>query len=199
MYVFQINTATLLIDTVANYDGFISGFPPTCCGTTFMHAYLAANGKIYLTSGNGVQHLHEINYPDSAGLACDVQQHAINLGVWHFRSVPNHPNYNLGPVVASICDTLNIIGITEQHHDFKFSISPNPTNDGYIKLVYLLPQNKSGKFEVYNMTGQLVFEMNLPPWSTLQFVKLPELSSGVYTCVVKSGYERAATKLVMMR
>ena len=187
----------MAIDTVATFDGFISGFPPSCCGTTFMHEYLAANGKIYLTSGNGVQHLHEINYPDSAGLACDVQQHAISLGVWSFWSVPNHPNYNLGPVLGSICDS--ITSIAEIKHNFKFSISPNPTSDGYIKLVYLLPQNKHGVFEVYNMTGQLVYKMNLPPWSTLQFVKLPELSSGVYTCVISSGYERVGRKLVFMK
>ena len=113
--------------------------------------------------------------------------------------MPNHPNYNLGPVVGSVCDSLNIIGIKELKHDFKFSISPNPTSDGYIKLVYLLPQNKYGVFEVYNVTGQLVYKMNLPPWSTLQFVKLPEFSNGVYTCVIRSGYERSATKLVLMQ
>ena len=197
--IFQLNIDSMTIDTIALYDGFISGAPPNCCQTSFAFEYLAANGKIYLTSGSGVQHLHEINYPDSTGLACDVQQHAINLGVWHFRSVPNHPNYNLGPVVGSVCDSLNIIGIEELKHDFKFSISPNPTSDGYIKLVYLLPQNKNGVFEVYNITGQLVYKRNLPPWSTLQFVQLPELSNGVYTCVIKSGYERVGRKLVFMK
>ncbi|MBK7682020.1 MAG: T9SS type A sorting domain-containing protein [Bacteroidetes bacterium] len=160
--------------------------------------YLAANGKIYITSGSGVQHLHEMNFPDSAGLACDVQQHAINLGYAQQRAVPNHPNYNLGPVVGSVCDTLSV-GIQEIKHDFKFSISPNPTSDGYIKLMYLLPQNKPGGFEVYDMTGQLVYKMNLPAWSTLQMVKLPELSNGVYTCVVRSGYEWVGRKLVVMR
>ncbi|MBK7966254.1 MAG: T9SS type A sorting domain-containing protein [Bacteroidetes bacterium] len=183
------------MNTVAIYDGF--SFPIPAAATTFMDEYLAANGKIYLTSGNGVQHLHEINYPDSAGLACDVQQDAVSLGVWHFRAVPNHPNYNLGPVVGSVCDS--ITSIAEIKHDFLFSISPNPTSDEYIKLVYLLPQNKAGVFEVYNMTGQLVYKMNLPPWSTLQFVKLPELSNGVYTCVIRSGYERVGKKLVFMK
>ncbi|MBK7966104.1 MAG: T9SS type A sorting domain-containing protein [Bacteroidetes bacterium] len=194
---YQINVNTLIIDTVAIYDGF--SFPIPSAVTNFGGQYLAANGKIYLTANGSAQHIHEINNPDSTGLACDVQQHAINLGVWHFRSVPNHPNYNLGPVVGSACDTLTIIGIEELKHDFKFNISPNPTSDGYIKLVYLLPQNKQGVFEVYNMTGQRVYEMNLPPWSTLQFVQLPELSNGVYTCVVRSGYERVGKKLVIIR
>ncbi|MFN0188371.1 MAG: T9SS type A sorting domain-containing protein [Bacteroidia bacterium] len=197
IYVFQINITTLLVNTVAIYDGF--SFPIPSAATTFWAQYLAANGKIYITSGNGVQHLHEINFPDSAGLACDVQQHAVSLGVWHFRTVPNHPNYNLGPVIGSVCDSLSIIGIEEQQHDFKLSISPNPTSDGSIKLIYLLPQNKNGVFEVYNITGQLVYKMNLPPWSTLQIIQLPELCNGVYTCVVKSEYERVGRKLVVMK
>jgi hypothetical protein len=139
-----------------------------------------------------------MNYPDSIGLACDIQQHVIDLGSYqHLRAVPNHPNYNLGPVVGSLCDTLT--SISEIKHDFKFSLSPNPTSDGYIKLAYLLPQNKNGVFEVYNVTGQRVYEMNLPAWSTLQIVKIPELSNGVYTCVIRSGYERDGRKLVLMK
>ena len=49
------------------------------------------------------------------------------------------------------------------------------------------------------MTGQLVYKMNLPPWSTLQYVDLPGLSAGVYTAVVRSGYERSAKKLTIIR
>jgi Secretion system C-terminal sorting domain len=195
-YIFQINTSTLSVDTVATYDGF--SFPIPIAATTFWAQYLAANGKIYLTSGNGVQHLHEINYPDSAGLACDVQQHAVSLGVWHFRAVPNHPNYNLGPVVGSVCDTLSV-GLVEVTHDFHFSIAPNPVSDEWVKLTYLLPQNKAGVLEVYDLTGQQVFSLQLPPWSTLQYVQLPELSNGLYTCVIRSGAGRVAKKMVVMR
>ena len=196
--VFQINTTSFTVDTVAYYDGFISPPNSTCCATTFWNMYLAANGKIYITSGSGVQHLHEMNYPDSAGLACDVQQHAINLGYAQLRAVPNHPNYNLGPVVGSVCDTLGV-GIPELAHDFHFSIAPNPVSDGWIKLTYLLPQNQSGVLEVYSLTGQKVYSQTLPPWSTLQFVHLPNLEAGIYTAVIISGKERSAKKLVVMK
>jgi hypothetical protein len=88
--IFQIYTDSLTVDTVASYDGFISPPGQTCCATSFFNMYLAANAKIYITSGSSVQHLHEMNYPDSAGLACDVQQHAIDLGSYlHLRAVPN--------------------------------------------------------------------------------------------------------------
>ncbi|MBP6511630.1 MAG: T9SS type A sorting domain-containing protein [Bacteroidia bacterium] len=195
--IFQLNIDSMSIDTVALYDGFISGAPPNCCQTSFMFEYLAANGKIYITSGSSVQHIHEINYPDSAGLACDVQQHAISLGVWSFRAVPNHPNYNLGPVVGSLCDTLSV-GIEEQQYDFHFGISPNPTESGNVKIVYLLPQNKSGDLSVYSITGQLVYKQHLPPWSSLQLLDLSDISGGIYTCVLSSETYRTAKKLVVI-
>jgi hypothetical protein len=116
----------------------------------------------------------------------------------HLRAVPNHPNYNLGPVVGSVCDTLSV-GLAEPAHDFRFSISPNPVSDGVVKLTYLLPQNKAGVLEVFDLTGQRVYSQQLPPWSTLQFVQLPELSNGLYTCVIRSGDEKTAKKLVVMR
>ncbi|MBL0340261.1 MAG: hypothetical protein IPP71_04655 [Bacteroidetes bacterium] len=125
--IFQIDVDNLTVDTVATYDGFISPVGFSCCATTFFSMYLAANGKIYVTSGSGVQHLHEINYPDSAGIACDVQQHAINLGYAQLRAVPNHPNYYLGCDTTSSCACLTT-GINEvTSHDFNFSVSLTPT------------------------------------------------------------------------
>ncbi len=196
--IYQIDTDSLTIDTVASYDGFISPPGQTCCATSFWNMYLAANGKIYITSGSSVQHLHEINFPDSVGLACDVQQHAIDLGSYlHNRAVPNHPNYNLGPVIGSVCDTLSV-GIEEQEYDFHFGISPNPTESGLVKFVYLLPQNKSGELSVYSIMGQLVHKQYLSPWSSLQHIDLSDMSSGIYTCVLTSGTHRTAKKLVVI-
>ena len=196
IHVFQINTDSLTVDTVAFYDGFIS--PPTlsCCATTFWNMYLAANGKIYITSGSGVQHLHEMNYPDSAGVACDVQQHSISLGYAQLRTVPNHPNYNLGPVVGSVCDTLGV-GIEEHQHDFHFGISPNPVTNGMVKIIYLLPQNQSGELAIFNITGQVVYRQHLPPWSTIQYMDVSHLGGGVYSCVIRSGSEQVVKKLVV--
>jgi hypothetical protein len=139
-----------------------------------------------------------MNYPDSAGTACDVQQHNINLGIWNFRSVPNHPNYYLGPVTGSLCDSLNL-GVSENSsHDFRFSLSPNPTN-GNFQIMYLLPQNRSGVFEVYDVHGRKVYKQNLPPWSTLQWITLPEVSEGIYSGVIKSGVEIASKKIVLIK
>jgi hypothetical protein len=198
-HIFQIDTDNLSVDTVATYDGFISPIGSSCCATTFWNMYLAANGKIYITSGSGVQHIHEINYPDSAGIACDVQQHAIDLGYAQLRSVPNHPNYYLGCDTTLGCPCLTT-GIEEHgSHEFRFNVAPNPTS-GSFKITYLLPQNQPGKLEVFDINGRRIYEMNLPHWSTMQEVNLPKsISSGVYNCVINSGAERGSTKVVVYR
>jgi hypothetical protein len=197
-HIFQINTNTFFVDTIATYDGFYSPYT-WCCQTSFFNMYLAANGKIYITSGSGVQHIHEMNYPDSAGTACDLQQHAINLGTWSFRAVPNHPNYYLGCDTTSGCPCLDNTGITEvAGHNFKFAVSPNPTT-GNIKIVYLLPQNKKGLFEVFDVMGKKVFSYVLPPWSTLQNFDLRFLGGGVYNCVITCNNYRTTKKLAIIK
>ncbi|MBK8875725.1 MAG: T9SS type A sorting domain-containing protein [Bacteroidetes bacterium] len=197
--IFQIDTDNLSVDTVATYDGFVSPVGSSCCATTFWNMYLAANGKIYVTSGSGVQHIHEINYPDSAGIACDVQQHAIDLGYAQLRSVPNHPNYYLGCDTTLGCPCLTT-GIEEHgSHEFRFNVAPNP-NSGKFKITYLLPQNHPGQLEVFDINGRRIYEMNLPPWSTMQEVLLPKsISSGVYNCVITSGGERGNKKVVVYK
>ena len=93
---------------------------------------------------------------------------------------------------------LNIIGIEEPEYDFRFGISPNPTESGIVKFVYLLPQNKSGELNIYSITGQLVYKQYLPPWSSLQLIDLSDMQGGIYTCVLTSGTHRTAKKLVVI-
>ncbi|MGI8893798.1 MAG: hypothetical protein ACR2GN_10115, partial [Bacteroidia bacterium] len=98
--------------------------------------------KFIVTSGSGVQHLHEINYPDSAGTACDVQQHSISLGYAQLRAVPNHPNYYLGCDTTLGCPCLVApVGVNELQNEFNLNIYPNPSS-GNFNIIYLLPQNK---------------------------------------------------------
>ncbi|MBK8875799.1 MAG: hypothetical protein IPN13_18575 [Bacteroidetes bacterium] len=85
--IIQLNTDTsdvaASMDTVAIYDGY--AYPYPFLQTLFWTMYLAADGKIYITSGNSVIDMHYINHPDSAGIACDVQQHALPLPCYAWR------------------------------------------------------------------------------------------------------------------
>jgi hypothetical protein len=177
---------------VATYDGFLS-----LSQTDFWHSFLAANGKIYITSGGRVVDITCIEYPDSLDTACFVNQHSVHLPSWTKRGHVNHPNYYLGRLSGSPCDTLTWVGIDElQPHDFKMRISPNP-NNGNFKLVYLLPQNEAGQLKIYDLTGRLAYKQYLPPWSSLQYISLPNLSSGIYSCIIESKNERVVQKVVV--
>jgi hypothetical protein len=200
-HIFQFNTDSINLASgmqiVATNDGFYSPYFPF--QTDFFLMYLAANGKIYISSGNGVIDLHYISYPDSGGVTCNVQQHALHLPCYSARGNVYHPNYYLGPVDGSACDSLGLNShIFENNFNFHYSISPNPTN-GNIKIIYLLPQNKSGTFEMFDVNGRKVFSMKLPQWSTLQMISLPDLSQGIYQCSITSGNNRINKKLALIK
>ena len=94
------------MEIVAQYDGFVDDFP-----TRFYMAQLAPDGKIYLCAPDGAKYLHIIDYPDRKGVACKVRQHALKLPTYNSFSLPNFPNYRLGPLDGSSCDTLGLNNI----------------------------------------------------------------------------------------
>jgi PKD repeat protein len=96
------NTKTL----VDSYKGFTN---PYACD--FFNPQLAPDGKIYLGTWGGCRNLHVINHPEQKGLACDFRQHGIDLNTFHAGGLPNNPNYRLGPIDGSPCDTLGIDNI----------------------------------------------------------------------------------------
>ena len=177
---------------VAWYDFFNNGGY-----TTFGYMYLAANGKIYTTSTGSTIYFNVIDQPDSVGLSCNVLQHSIQSPCYLYAHHVNHPNYYLGCDASQTTCPCLTTGVNEIAHDFKFSISPNPSN-GNFKIVYLLPQNKSGTLQIFDITGKQVYKQNLPPWSTMQYITLPKLANGVYQCVISSGNERVHKKLVVL-
>ncbi|MEM9888227.1 MAG: T9SS type A sorting domain-containing protein, partial [Bacteroidota bacterium] len=119
---------------VAEYDGFVQygrdGFP---LATRFLFGQLAPDGKIYICTSNSTQYLHVIHNPNEKGLACNVEQHGIELPTFNSFSIPNHPSYRLGAWEDSPCDTLSPISSTKQiaYNEVKFF--PNPST-GFLQL-----------------------------------------------------------------
>lgn len=194
----QINTDTSNLQAskqvVAINDGYFSPFPPFQSG--FWTMYRAANGKILVSSGGSVVDLHYINYPDSSGVACDVQQHALPLPCFVVGANVNHPNYYLGCDTTLGCPCLVNTGLTENGgHDFKAKLSPNPGREGF-DILYLLPQNRSGVLTIFDLQGREMHREQLPPWSTKQSISATNWAPGVYQVIIESGGERGAWKWV---
>ena len=93
-------------DTVAEWDGFVED---DFFATTFYLAQLAPDGKIYINTNNTTSYLHVIEQPDLPGDSCQVCQHCVDLPTKNSFSLPNFPNYRLGPLEGSPCDTLRAL------------------------------------------------------------------------------------------
>jgi hypothetical protein len=130
--------------------------------------------------------MHFINSPDSDGVACDVQQHALHLPCFYVRGHVYHPNYYLGCDTTLGCNCLMSTGVNEyDQHDFSIKLSPNPGSAGF-EILYLLPQNKTGVLSVYDLQGRLMHRQHLPQWSTLQHIPTSTWSAGIYQVSIES-------------
>jgi hypothetical protein len=81
------------VNNVAEY-GFTSGF-------------VAPDGKIYYNGGSRT--FHTIEFPDRKGAACGFRANNQNLnGAEMTGEFPTFPNFRLGPIDGSPCDSLGI-------------------------------------------------------------------------------------------
>ena len=97
------------LNVVADFDGYHSQPSPSfLVPTYFGQMRLGPDGKIYCSPTiYPVSELHTIEKPDLLGIDCSVNQHSIKLPVLQ-QSLPNFPNYRLGPIDDSTCDTLGL-------------------------------------------------------------------------------------------
>ncbi len=179
---------------VATYDGFQA---PAGWNTNFWMHQLGPDGKIYINTTSTTMALHVIDDPDSSGVACDVQQHAILLP--HFNAtLPNFPNYYLGALTGSICDSL-----TSQSepvaHDFRLKIYPNP-NDGNFTVGYLQPRNEEAVMRIFSREGKLIYYETLTEWSSIHYTMLPQaLPPGLYLLSLTSGTDTGTISFSVIR
>ncbi|MBL7778914.1 MAG: hypothetical protein JNK66_11550, partial [Chitinophagales bacterium] len=111
------------VDTVAIYDGFQAPF-----GSFFHTMQLGPDGKIYESCGNGERVYHVIEQPDKKGDSCMFKQHHILLPTYS-AGVPNFPNYRLGALPNSPCDTLGTSISQPTTRNPQLTIFPNPATE----------------------------------------------------------------------
>ena len=179
---------------IAHWDGFYSPEPPFATG--FDIAQLAPNGKVYMGTGNSTFHLHVVNDPDEGGLACNMVQHGVELPTWYSNSLPNHPNYHLGPVDGTVCDSLGITnGVGEFERTVNVNVYPNPSS-GSVALSYAAQPN-AGWLEVHNADGQVVLRERLPAWSTVHAMDLASQPAGMFHCRLQWGARATSVRVIL--
>jgi hypothetical protein len=80
---------------------------PCALGYTITWLELGPDGRIYGAPASGQQCMHRVARPERGGEACEFVQSYYKLTTPH-QYMPHFPNYRLGPVDGSACDTLGI-------------------------------------------------------------------------------------------
>ncbi len=164
---------TSSVEIVAAYDGFQAPF-----GSVFQAMQLGADGKIYESCGSTEWIYHVIERPDEKGDSCLFTQHGLLLPS-PSAGVPLFPNYRLGPLTGSACDTL--LGMNNAETTGGLNVFPNPVADvltidyGNIKW-----DRTSLSLEIRNCLGEVISSIQLPEYSALQHTDVSKYSEGVY-------------------
>ena len=146
----------------------------------FYSLMLGPDRKIYCCVSNyNSKYLHVINNPEAAGLACDVQQHSIQLPVFNEFSIPNNPYYGLGRWVGSPCDTLDIVSAKEPPGAEQVFIYPNPAQD-FVRIQLQNGDLQHCHIRILDVSGQLVREIKMERAGPEYDIDLSTFSNGVY-------------------
>ena len=164
--------------------------------TTFFMLQNAPDGKIYMSANNAVRSLHVINDPNIRGKGCNFKQHSLKLPVHNNFGVPNYPNYRLGPVKGSPCDTLPVVS-TDTEGEIPLSLSPNPVSDE-LQIGYdLRGDYQHSVAEVWDMQGRLMVRQPLDSYQNRTSLSTRDWLPGIYAVrIVQYGRVLAWDKVV---
>lgn len=174
---------------VGVYDGFNDPLP-----TQFFYMERTPDNRIFMNVVNGSKYLHVIHKPNSKGLECDFEQHAIELPTYNNLTFPHFPNYRLGSVTDSLChdylvNSSTVIPKTRE----SITIYPNPASD-YITVSIQgnqLADNYS--IIIYDLNGNAILV------SKDQKIDVEYMPPGIYYCYITTSLFTQKLKLVIVK
>ncbi|MBK8721821.1 MAG: T9SS type A sorting domain-containing protein [Saprospiraceae bacterium] len=191
----------LSADTVARWDS--SRFE-NFWENNFSSMQLAPDGKIYITSTSSSKTFYIIDNPDIKGINCKVRKFGTLTA--HFRGLPQYPNYRLGPLKGSPCDTLHVANKDITLDDFDIKLFPNPASTDIKIDITLKEYDPVIKTDVIiiDVSGAIVQKYTMPDFAYLATIDISKLASGVYGVQLRQpkrfGERVLATqKLVVLR
>jgi len=164
------------------------------------------DGRLYFIDNSSYTPLYVIQNPNEKGKACNLCDTCISFPYFNEGSLPKYPNYRLGPLKGSPCDT--ILGVANKDikpEDYGIKIFPNPSST-IIKIDITIPQyDPTIKTEVVvvDVSGAIVLRHVMPDFAYIAELDISKLPSGVYGVQLrqpqKSGTRVLATeKLVVI-
>jgi Secretion system C-terminal sorting domain len=179
----NIGASAIIVAVKDNWVGTTSlgnpDYPPT-----FYQSQLGPDGKIYVFNAAGRRTFAVIESPDSLGLACNVIQHKYNFPQWGVvRQPPRFPNYRLGAMVGSPCDTIvytSATSVTRPQASMK--LLPNPATDYTVADISVsdYSENQQLILSVVDVSGREVKRKSVSAYTSLQRIETRDLKAGLY-------------------
>lgn len=180
------------VQLVAQWDSFVSPLK-----TKFYFHFLAPDGRIYISTSEGSNVFHYIENPDLLGLACNVIQNSFFLPTVNNFCMPNAPNFSLGPLTGSLCDTINTV--VEQTE-----ISSPALNltyqSAWQSVIVNASRLKGVKAKIYltDISGRILFadEGKTTAGYFSKNIPMENLAAGIYLVTIVTEKEKVSGKIV---
>jgi len=201
---FRVDLEALVpsLDTMRfSYDPFLKS-KYDVPGNTFHYLQSGPDGRIYGNIPSRADYLHVINKPDGINRdSIGFVPRRVKLPVTSVRTLPNSPNFCLGDLHGSPCDTLGITPTAEPEAvaAFAVSVSPNPAQ-GEVVLRDFSPESVAQErvWRVFSAPGQMLRSAALPPGTAEHRLDLRDLPPGLYWWeMLRADGSRTAGRLVV--
>jgi hypothetical protein len=146
-------------------------------------AHFAPDGKIYVAPSSTSRCLHIIEEPDKKASECKFTLNALQLPYYNQSSLLHSPNFRLGALEGSPCDTLGSVSIVDPDEDSGagFRLYPNPaTAQVTLELDRWLSHDRNIQVRILSVTGQLMYEGTLPAFAYIHTIPLAAFTPGLY-------------------
>ena len=172
---------------------------------------LAPDNKVYIASVSTPypndsstfytenMNLTVINQPNRVGaLACDIQPYSFYLGGKRtYLGLPNNPNYDLGPLTGSICDTINTVVEQTEISNPALNLS---YQSAWQSVIVNASRLKGTKIKIYltDISGRVLFVDDgkaIAGYFT-KYIPMDNFAAGVYLITIVTEKEKVSGKIV---
>jgi hypothetical protein len=185
-------TRTIIADTA--YTTQMCDTPGYYAKNFFPVGQIASNGVIYYPSNIYCPELTYIEYPDSLGMTSGFNYIGLNIINSNTTAIPYFPNYRLGPVTGSVCDSLTTV------HELlaqDISVYPNPAKDNlFITSSRSLNETV---ITLFNIHSQILLQQSPGFGNNFELSIPPDIGTGIYMLQIQSKEGVVTKKIVVGR
>lgn len=154
--------------------------------TDFHQMSLGTDGKIYVSCRSSTNLGHVINNPNEKGSNCNFQLRGLEIPAYMFGNFPKLPNFKLGALIGSTCDTI-ITSVKNESalHDNHVLVYPSETSS-YISVKSINGKiNSKIRIKLIDISGRILFSNEYENLNNEIHIPLFEYVEGLYLIDIK--------------